>query len=315
VPKPLFDNEPSGVRRATVFAPAKLNFGLRIVGRRSDGFHLLDSVVGAVGIYDVLRISVGSPRESEPRINLECLPHGSAPADCRNLVWKAAKLYCAKTSLRADLSITLAKRIPVGGGFGGGSSDAAATLTTLSAIAPPRQAEPVQMREWALELGADVPFFLYGTPARMRGIGEILEPLSSGDLRRVARAIVVAFPGVGLSTAQVYGRFDDSLTTKHGVSMVRASTDRDRSMQALLHNDLELAATQVLPELKELKRDLCALGARVAVMTGSGSGMFGIWDQAYDARAAAESLRSHGIWARATGLLEQRPAIETDDAI
>lgn len=311
----MFDNDLCAVRHATVFAPAKLNFGLRIVGRRTDGFHLLDSVVGAVGIYDVLRISLGSPRESEPRIDLQCLPPGAAPADCRNLVWKAATLYRAKTSLRADLSITLEKHIPVGGGFGGGSSDAAATLSTLSMMAPARQADAARMREWALELGADVPFFLYGTPARMRGIGEILDPLSSGDLRRVSRAIVLAFPGVGLSTAQVYGRFDDSLTTKHGVSMVRASTDRDRSLQALLHNDLELAATQVLPELKELKRDLRALGARVAVMTGSGSGMFGIWDQADDACAAAERLRSHGIWARATGILEQRPAIEMDDAI
>jgi 4-diphosphocytidyl-2-C-methyl-D-erythritol kinase len=310
----MADNDVSGVRHATAFAPAKLNFGLRIVGRRPDGFHLLDSVVGAVGIYDVLRISIGIPSGSEPRIDLRCLPDGSAPADSRNLVWRAATLYCAKTSLCADLSITLEKHIPVGGGFGGGSSDAAATLSTLRMIAPNRQADIPTMQDWALELGADVPFFLYGTPARMRGIGEVLEPLRSADVRRIARAIVIAFPGVGLSTAQVYGRFDDSLTTKHGVSMVRASTDGNGSMQAMLRNDLELAATQVLPELKELKRDLRALGARVAVMTGSGSGMFGIWDQAYDACAAAAILRSHGIWARATGLLEQRPAIEMDDA-
>jgi 4-diphosphocytidyl-2-C-methyl-D-erythritol kinase len=127
-------------------------------------------------------------------------------------------------------------------------------------------------------------------------------------------ALVVVFPGVGLSTAEVYGKFDASLTMEDGVSMFRSLSAGDGSLRVELRNDLEPAATHLRPELKEFKRELRALGARDAVMTGSGSGMFGIWNRGDDARAAAAWFRARGVWALATGIMEQLPAIEMDDA-
>jgi 4-diphosphocytidyl-2-C-methyl-D-erythritol kinase len=159
---------------------------------------------------------------------------------------------------------------------------------------------------WGLALGADVPFFLSGCPARVSGVGEVLEPC--GDA--VVGPLVVAFPGAGLSTRTVYAKYDDLLTMSGTTSNIRGLTSGREPLCSKLRNDLEAAAFLVQPALGPLKRRLCSLGAEGVLMTGSGSAVFGYWRHWDDARAAAEQLRATGVWARVACVLERVPAVE-----
>jgi 4-diphosphocytidyl-2-C-methyl-D-erythritol kinase len=307
----LLGTRMNGARRAAagVLAPAKINIGLHVVGRREDGYHLLDSVVAPVAVFDSVRIDVEPHATTE--VAICCGPGGDLDGP-NNLAVRAALLYLRLTGHTARVDIDLMKGIPVGAGLGGGSSDAAATLRLLNRLFADT-VPPGELAAWALELGADVPFFLSGGCARMRGIGEQLEPVQSPFDPRWG--LVVAFPGTPLETRHVYANYDDLLTTEGSVSTVRGLTvDRDPLQQQWLENDLEAAAFQILPIVELLKGQLCALGARGALMTGSGSAVFGVWDGAEQASAAARTMRAAGVWARATWILNRLPAIETYDA-
>lgn len=295
-------------QRARVRAPAKLNLTLRVLGRRSDGYHLLDSLIVPIALFDLVDVQVEASRASE--ISVRCSPRGAAPEGPDNLVARAARLYLDRTGRSARIRIDLSKQIPAGAGLGGGSSDAAATLRMLNALSP-SPASAADLSRWALELGADVPFFLSGGSARMGGVGELLEPTEAPVDRRAGLAVV--FPGAPLETRHVYANYDDLLTTESAVSRIpRLTVDRG-SPYGWLENDLEAAAFRILPIVKDLKRQLRALGAHSALMTGSGSAVFGIWDGAERANAAARGMRASGLWARATWILNRLPAVETHD--
>jgi 4-diphosphocytidyl-2-C-methyl-D-erythritol kinase len=288
---------------ASIAAPAKINLSLKVVGRRADGYHLIDSAVAPIGLYDDIHIDVGSAGRTE--VSISCDPPDAAPSDDTNLAARAAKLFLSAVGTAARVSIRIAKRIPAGAGLGGGSSDAAAVLRTLNVMSG-RPLPEAELAASALSLGADVPLFLFGRPARMRGIGEILEPHAV----HFARPVVIAHSGMPLSTASVYAKYDDLLTMSAPVSIVRASGREP--LRTILLNDLEAAAFRVQPGLQSLKRRLCSLGAEGVLMTGSGSAIFGIWQHWDDASASAERLRSAGIWARVVRILDRVPAPELD---
>jgi 4-diphosphocytidyl-2-C-methyl-D-erythritol kinase len=287
---------------ALVSAPAKINLCLHILGGRADGYHLIDSHVAPVALFDELAICVDS--NCSDQVTLRCEPEIALPSAGDNLALRAAHLFLSRSGISARVSITLAKRIPIGAGLGGGSSDAAAVLRGLNALL--RKPIPQeQLIAWALELGADVPLFVFGRPARMRGIGEILEPWVA-DLHW---PIVVAFPGSGLDTRAVYAKYDDLLTMSRAPSSIPAPFPGQGSLRSLLHNDLEAAALHVQPALRSLRRQFCCLGAEGVSMTGSGSAIFGCWKHWDDARAASEQLRAAGVWARGVSVLKQVPAV------
>ncbi len=288
---------------AAVSAPAKVNLCLRVVGRRADGLHLLDSVGTPISLFDHLLIQV-NPAHA-PLVSIRCEPRDAAPLGRENLAVRAAELFMRQTGTAAQVSIALRKRIPAGTGLGGGSSDAAAVLRALNALldVPVPQ---VDLRAWAVELGADVPLFVFGRPARMRGVGEILEPWPAAP----RSPLVVAFAGPALETRTVYAKDDDLLTMADPPSTIRALTPGREPLPSMLHNDLEAAAFLVQPGLRSLKKRLCALGAEGVLMTGSGAAAFGMWKRWNDARAAAEQLRAAGVWARAVQVLDRVPAVE-----
>jgi 4-diphosphocytidyl-2-C-methyl-D-erythritol kinase len=284
-----------------VKAPAKINLRLRIVGRRGDGYHLLDSTVVPIDLYDDVHIRLD--RAALPSVALDCEPPDMAPAGADNLAARAAAWFMEQTGTTARVCIGLVKRIPAGAGLGGGSSDAAAVLRALNALL----GEPIRPHELiasSLALGADVPLFVFGRPARMTGVGEILEPWSGAP----RAPLVVAFSGTPLRTAAVYAKYDDLLTMSAPMGTIRASVREP--LPTMLENDLEAAAFHVQPGLLSLKRRLCALGAEGALMTGSGSAVFGIWRHWDDAWTAAERLRMAGVWARVVRVLERAPAVE-----
>ena len=294
--------------RAAVDAPAKLNLSLRILGRRADGYHELDSLVAPIHIAD--RVTVWVSANADPLVSFQVVPDGAAPAGAENLCVRAAVLYLDRTKTTARIRIELEKCLPIGAGMGGGSSDAAAILRSLNTLAD-RPVPLAELSGWALELGADVPFFLLGGPARMQGIGEILQPAIVPS--SIGPGLVVAFHGTPLETRHVYAKYDDSLTSEQSASRVRGFIVRN-GPSPFLGNDLEAAACQLLPSLRDLKQQLRGLGARDVAMTGSGSAIFGLWNCAEEAESAARSLEAMGIWARATSILDTLPDVAVRDA-
>lgn len=290
---------------AQVLAPAKVNLRLQVTGRRADGYHLLDSWVAPIALFDdlVIVIEPGSPSE----VTLRCEPPGGAPPGAANLAVRAAEIFVREANGNVRVGISLVKRIPVGAGLGGGSSDAAAVLRALNALAETPMPAP-ELRARALSLGADVPFFLLRTPARMRGIGERLERWDGPHERGLA--LVVGFAGLPLETRAVYAEYDRLLTSsEENSSLRRLRFGRKQPLRTMLHNDLEAAAFQIQPAVSSLKQRLSSLGAEGVVMTGSGSAVFGIWRRQDDAQAAARELRDAGIWAHATRMLRHVPAV------
>lgn len=287
VPTPASDREGEVV---TVHCPAKINWTLRVLGRRADGYHELESLVAPVSLGDDLRFVV----RSEPGVKLICAAPG-VPVDESNLIVRAARRLAEAGGIRSGLECTLTKRIPAGGGLGGGSSDAAATLMALNRLWHLELSGP-RLMELAAELGSDVPLFLAGGPVVMRGRGERVEPVTPGWRGWV----VLVFPGVFVSTAAVFKAWRaDGEAASGGPGACRADlawfTEPCRSAVEWMErtfNMLEAPAREVCPLLGELADRLRPMAGRAVRMTGSGSTLFTAFDEEYEAEGFAARVRS-----------------------
>jgi 4-diphosphocytidyl-2-C-methyl-D-erythritol kinase len=280
------------------FAPAKVNLGLRVSGLRDDGYHELDSVFAPLDFGDTLRLEVEPARAA--RVTIRVIGDADAvPAGPDNLAARAAQRYLEVTGLRWQVAITLTKQIPVGAGLGGGSSDAAAVLRELAPRGP--ALAPGRLAALALELGADVPFFLDPRPARVRGIGERIEPLPGVP----ALTLLLVHPGVPLATAEVYRSFDALVPTPRRLSPAAGPWPPDRAGLALrLRNDLEPAARRLAPALGRLRRQLEALGAEAVSMSGSGAALYGVFPDIGSASTA--QAQGNFPWSRVASTRESR---------
>jgi 4-diphosphocytidyl-2-C-methyl-D-erythritol kinase len=227
-----------------------------------------------------------------------------APSGPGNLIYRAAELVRRRSGRRFSLVAGLQKRIPVGSGMGGGSSDAAAVLVYLNRQLGTPFGNP-ELRSIGSELGADVPFFVVGRPAIVSGIGETVEPLKQAAVID----LVVCCPSARLSTAEVFAEADRSLTSTRSDSNIADFVDGRRPITELLVNDLEAPAVRMCPEVRILKLRLLELGALGASMTGSGSAVFGVCADGLSAQRIAAELRQHGWWACATRSLTCSPAV------
>ena len=271
--------------RVRVFAPAKLNLGLRILGRRGDGYHEIESVFAPLDLADEVEIEIAEAARSEVTLALSGAPTG-VPADATNLAARAAAEFLSAAGLARAVRIRLTKRIPAAAGLGGGSSDAGAVLRALAASFPDALEEPALAR-LALRLGADVPYFLAPRPARVGGIGERIQPLAEF----APLACLLANPGAPLSTAAVFAAFD--------AHPARPPPAFDRELGLDLGNDLEPAAERLCPAIAALRERLRALGARAVGLSGSGPTLFGIFpDAGGAARALARAAFASPVWAR-----------------
>lgn len=283
---------------ARCLSPAKINLNLAIRGRRADGYHLLDSEMVAIGVFDTIQVEVHS---GPPGVTLHAEGR-PVPPGRDNLVYRAAALLADRYGLREQLRIRLDKRIPSGAGLGGGSSDAATTLRLVNELVGLGLTDDL-LRAAALELGADVPFFVSCKPSRVEGIGERIRPLASWP----RSPLVVAFDGPGLATADVYARYDASLTSENLASSIRVFPHLPGSRH---RNDLEFAASQLDPGVDKLKQDLLARGAGEVGMSGSGSAVFAFFRDEETASTCARDLAEGGVWAAATRVLEAACPIE-----
>ena len=278
-------------RGCVVRAPAKLNLFLEVHGRRADGYHELETVMVAIGLYDVLTIREG---RRDGRIELDC-GDAALPQDESNLVLRAAQLLSRSAGSRRGTVIELSKQIPVAAGLGGGSSDAAATLAGLNSFWGLKLA-PAELAQLGLQVGSDVPFFFFGPAGVCRGRGEQVTPLA------VPRPLhfVVVCPRQGLSTGRVFDRLSppepdrqrdsDAMCRSLGAGAARPVADA-------LFNRLETPAYDLCPSLATLRGRLSAAPALGSLMTGSGSAHFALCDGPGDAERVAHTMRDCG-WDR-----------------
>jgi 4-diphosphocytidyl-2-C-methyl-D-erythritol kinase len=281
-------------------APAKINLGLRIVGRREDGYHELESFFLPLELADRIELGVELGEPGGVELALEGAGP-DVPGGAENLASRAASAFLRVSGLVASLRIGLQKAIPVSAGLGGGSSDAGAVLRGLSELLP--EAVP-GLADLALELGADVPFFLDPRPARVGGIGEKIEPV--GELP--ALPVLLVLPEVPLSTAHVYAAWDASgaaLTPPAADSTMplpsalrRLQTDAGRisveEWAETLRNDLEPASVRLCPGITGLSQRMREAGAVAVGMSGSGPTVFGLFENESEAMKAERELSSRG---------------------
>ena len=261
-----------------------MNIRLKVTGRRSDGYHELISIMVPIDLYDLIEIDV-IPKG----IKLACEGY-QVPTDENNLVHRAIKTFLSQISFNKGISIKLQKNIPVAAGLGGGSSDAAATLLSLNEICSKPLSLP-ELHDLAIQLGADVPFFLYCKPSLVRGIGEILEPLE----RWPKLYYVIITPPLQVSTAWVYGNLKLELTRGEYDYIVKSLENSLVTISHMLENDLEKVTSASFPIINRIKKLLVEAGAEGAIMSGSGPSVFGVFTSLDQATSAKRSLISQDL--------------------
>ncbi len=270
-----------------VLSPAKVNLFLQVTGKRPDGYHELLSLMCPVSLYDVLTLDF-----DRPDMKVSC-SHPGVPPDGRNLAWRAAELFLNRAGISGGVHISIEKHIPVAGGLGGGSSNAASVLMALNRhYGFPFDREALS--EMGLSLGADVPFFLFQGPAIATGIGEKLIPWKNFSPFRI---LLISFD-FSVSTAMVYKNLNLGLTKCKKI--IKDTPFEEYRFDPSLHlcNDLETVTESVYPVISEAKRVLADCGAAGSLMSGSGPTVFGLFSDAKRAEDACLSVsaENHEGW-------------------
>ena len=266
-------------------SPAKINLCLHVLGRYDNGYHALAMAMQRIDLFDDIAIRLTKSGE----INVACVALALAPGE-DNIAARAARLFLAEAQVDVGVDIQIDKRIPVAAGLGGGSSNAATVLLGLNDMLALHM-ENERLQRLGAQLGADVPFFVFQRPAWATGTGTELTPLP--PLPAVAYLLVN--PGIAVSTAEVYQSLQ---LTKGGelANLPRFSVMTREELCAALHNDLEQVTLVRYPVLQQIKQRLLQLGARGALMSGSGATLFGVFDTLSQAQSAASVLAVETDW-------------------
>jgi 4-diphosphocytidyl-2-C-methyl-D-erythritol kinase len=286
----------------TIKAPAKINWSLYVLDRRADGYHNIISLIQRIALYDTLTFEASEDLSLKSKMNIP---------EKKNLVFRAARALQEASGSDKGAVITLEKDIPEGAGLGGGSSDAAFTLVGLNELW--RLGFNIfRLREIGETLGSDVPFFIGSAAAIVRGRGETLIPEHISD----GLTLLVVKPNESISTAAAYravaesrdapGEGPDLTNIEEKLNnirlIIRALNDGPLALTgSLLHNDFEKVAAGISPVIGEIKERLLRAGAAAALLSGSGSAVFGLFEKREDAQKASGFLRSY--WNRVTETL------------
>ncbi len=267
------------MKRIILKAPAKINLGLNIISKREDGFHNLETIFYPVeDLYDTLIFE-----EAGEYSLVEEQPLSIPPED--NLITKAHRMLEEHTGEKLPVKITLNKKIPLGGGLGGGSSDAAKTLLGINEFfelnIPKRE-----LYKYALQLGSDVPFFLLARPAFAESRGEILLTLNF----KINYPVLLVNPGIQVSTKE---SFENIQPVDEHIDYLQISSLQETEMvklNSLLKNDFEAYVFNRYPEVEKIKHELLECGAFFALMSGTGSTVYGIFEDIGPAMKAKEKF-------------------------
>ena len=277
--------------RTTVRAAAKINLFLDITGRRNDGYHIVNMIMQSVSLYDEVTVTV---EKGDGEINVSCTDE-NIPCDETNTAYKAVKEFFKYAQLDPmNVWVKIKKRIPSQAGMAGGSTDAAAVLVALDKILDTEFSQD-ELAEIAENIGADVPFCIYGGTMTANGIGTILTPLPEMP----ECYIVVVKPDIKISTKEAYER-SDSIGYEQSRSiepMINAICNGNiGAVGKALYNKFEEVVE--VPEIDEIKSCMETYGAEGALMTGSGSAIFGIFEERSDADDCMDYLERHfeNVW-------------------
>ncbi len=269
------------MKELTLRAPAKINLCLSVLGKRPDGYHEVEMLMQAVGLYDEITV-----RLAESGITVNC-DNAAIPAGEGNIAYRAAREMLDLSGRTSGIAIEIKKNIPVAAGLGGGSSDAAAVLVACNRLLGAGLGRD-RLAEIGTRLGMDVPFFLYGPTALARGRGEVLTNIPSPPKFWV----LLANPGFETSTSWVYKNLNFGLTKKvdcNNIAGLKVS-----QIARSLHNDLETVTAAAHPVIGEMERSLLDSGALGVCLSGSGPTVFGIFEAEHACREAAKKLQTKG---------------------
>lgn len=269
---------------------AKINWTLRVLGQRADGYHELQTIFQTVTLCDRLTFA----DSIDDSITLKCDAPG-LPLDESNLVVRAARALQGRYEIKRGATITLEKNIPAAGGLGGGSSDAAMTLLGLAQLWRVETTQP-ELAELGAKIGADVPFFFTGGTALGTGLGTEISALADAP----ASLLLIVKPDVEVSTAEAYKALNaPALTKAEGdiiLSSSRPHTQISDSLHHNLRNDFEPVIYGLHPEILRARDALRRGGARAALLAGSGASVYGVFDNAEARERAASALTDEAAW-------------------
>ena len=268
-----------------LFSHAKINLRLDILRKRTDGYHDIRTVFQKVSLRDELEIAI-----SERGIKVIC-DNPNVPANEDNLAYRAARTMLNRYKVKDGVSIVIKKNIPVAAGLGGGSSNAASTLLGINQLFGLRIAKQ-ELMKIGRDIGADVPFFIFGKTALATGIGDVLETIEMTP----ELWLLLITPDIPISTAWAYGSFRMGLTNKHINITIPNRINHLSEIITLLSNDLEKVAIPRYPIIQKIKDELINKGAKGSLMSGSGSTAFGIFKSEDEAKKAHAQLKTHDDW-------------------
>lgn len=258
------------------YAPAKINLSLDILRKRDDGYHELKMIMQTVSLYDEINI------EKNNEITLDCNKK-NIPLDNKNLAWKAASLFFKYTNIKGGCNIYIKKNIPDGAGLGGGSSDAATVLLALNDIYKTGLTEQ-ELINIAVKIGADVPFFIIKGTCLAEGIGEKLTKIKNNT----NPFIVIYKPEFSISTKWAYENVNLNFKPKYNVDIIVENLKNKNYKFDDIFNYLEYISISRFKEIENIKNQMKNCGATGTLMSGSGSSVFGIFDNENTAKKALE---------------------------
>ena len=267
----------------TYLSPAKVNLFLKVLGKRPDGYHDLVSIVDIISLNDVLQVEEVPEDIVIVEDERHLLPSGPA-----NTIYRAAMLLKETYHVERGVRISVKKEIPIGAGLGGPSSNAATALNALVNLWN-LPINSLGLTDLGSKIGADVPLFLYGKSCVMKGVGERITPIKIPCIW-----YVIIYPGIILHTKDVYGGLKIPLTLAQNDITLSGQLDTVFDVARMLKNDLEKVAFSLHPEIETLKERLQEAGAIGSLMSGSGSSVFGVFENQPDARVAAEKVSDSG---------------------
>jgi 4-diphosphocytidyl-2-C-methyl-D-erythritol kinase len=254
-------------------SPAKINLRLEILKKREDGYHEIRTILQKISLRDTLYFSLRREKGISIKADYPALPTGKS-----NLVYKAVQCMMKESGYRGGILVEIKKRIPLGAGLGGGSSNAATTLKAMDQLLNLKVSRK-RLMEMGLEIGADVPFFFFGGAAVGSGIGERLRKIELPVLW-----FVLIYPNFEVSTRWAYQNF--VLTNERIHFNLQKFTKTPEGISRILLNHLEEVVSEKYPQIDNMKKILCSAGALAALMTGSGPTVYGIFS---DGKSATEA--------------------------
>lgn len=257
-----------------VKTPAKINIGLNVIHKREDGFHNLETIFYPINIFDEIEFEESDSFSFETNNQL-------LTEENNNLIVRAVHLWEDVLGRKMNLKIKLQKNIPVGAGLGGGSSDAAATITFLNRIFKSNLTH-TQLLEIAIQLGSDVPFFIRPLPSFAESRGEVLHERNI----IIKNPILIVNPGIHISTGWAFEKIKPLYPAKSLSTLTDVDFENMASLKNIILNDFEKSVFEKYPEIRSIKRELLKTGAEFALMTGTGSTVFGVYKNLEDAKKA-----------------------------